>query len=48
MAGRQVTTCELFPNFGSHHNPLITGLVTLLAAVVVFVFWGPRTLVGGG
>jgi hypothetical protein len=39
---------QLFPNFGSHNNPFITSLITTQAAVLVIVFWGPRTLVGGG
>ena len=35
---------QLFPIHGSHYNPRITGLITALAAVIVTVVWGPRTL----
>jgi membrane protease YdiL (CAAX protease family) len=35
---------QLFPNHGSHYDPRITGLITALAAVIVTVVWGPRTL----
>jgi membrane protease YdiL (CAAX protease family) len=35
---------QLFPNYGSHYDPRITGLITALAAVVVTIVWGPRTL----
>jgi membrane protease YdiL (CAAX protease family) len=35
---------QLFPNYGSHWDPRITGLITVLAAVIVTVVWGPRTL----
>jgi membrane protease YdiL (CAAX protease family) len=35
---------QLFPNYGSHWDPRITGLITALAAVIVTVVWGPRTL----
>lgn len=35
---------QLFPNQGSHYDPRITGLITALAAVIVTVVWGPRTL----
>jgi membrane protease YdiL (CAAX protease family) len=35
---------QLFPNYGSHWDPRITGLITALAAVIVIVVWGPRTL----
>ncbi len=35
---------QLFPNHGSHYDPRITGLITALAAVIVIVVWGPRTL----
>jgi hypothetical protein len=34
----------LFPNYGSHYDPRITGLITALAAAIVTVVWGPRTL----
>ncbi len=35
---------QLFPNYGSHYDPRITGLITAFAAVIVTVVWGPRTL----
>jgi membrane protease YdiL (CAAX protease family) len=35
---------QLFPNQGSHYDPRITGLITALAAVIVTVIWGWRTL----
>jgi membrane protease YdiL (CAAX protease family) len=35
---------QLFPNYGSHWDPRITGLITAFAAVIVTVVWGPRTL----
>jgi hypothetical protein len=35
---------QLFPIHGSHYDPRITGLITALAAVIVTVVWGPRTL----
>jgi len=35
---------QLFPNYGSHYDPRITGLITAFAAVTVTVIWGPRTL----
>jgi len=35
---------QLFPNYGSHWDPRITGLITALVAVIVIVVWGPRTL----
>jgi membrane protease YdiL (CAAX protease family) len=35
---------QLFPNFGSHYDPRITGLITAFVAVIVTVIWGPRRL----
>jgi membrane protease YdiL (CAAX protease family) len=35
---------QLFPNAGSHYDPRIIGLITALAAVIVTVISGPRTL----
>jgi len=35
---------QLFPNYGSHYDPRINGLITAFAAVIVTVIWGPRTL----
>ena len=34
----------LFPNFGSHYDPRIAGPIVALAAAIVTVVWGPRTL----
>ena len=34
----------LFPNYGSHYDPRITGLVVAFAATTVAVVWGPQTL----
>jgi uncharacterized protein len=34
----------LFPNYGSHYDPRITGLITAFVAAIVTVIWGPRTL----
>lgn len=34
----------LFPNFGSHYDPFVTGLVTYLSVAIVIAVWGPRTL----
>jgi uncharacterized protein len=34
----------MYPNFGSHYDPRITGLLTAFAAAIVTVVWGPRTL----
>jgi hypothetical protein len=33
---------QLFPNYGSHWDPRITGLITAFAAVIVTVMWGPQ------
>jgi membrane protease YdiL (CAAX protease family) len=35
---------QLFPNYGSHWDPRITGLIVALAAAIVTVAWGPRML----
>jgi len=35
----------LFPDYGSHYDPRIVGLITAFAAASVTVIWGPRTLV---
>jgi membrane protease YdiL (CAAX protease family) len=34
----------LFPVYGSHYDPRITGLIIAVAAVIVTVIWGPRRL----
>lgn len=36
----------LFPNYGSHWDPHITGLIVAFAAGVVTFVWGPGTLAG--
>jgi uncharacterized protein len=35
---------SLFPNFGSNCNPVVTGPVTALAALVIIFLWGSKTL----
>jgi CAAX protease family protein len=35
---------QLFPNYGSHYDPRITGPIIACAAAIVTVVWGPRTL----
>jgi membrane protease YdiL (CAAX protease family) len=34
----------LFPNYGSHYNPLVTGLVTWLVVAIILLIWKPETL----
>lgn len=34
----------LFPNYGSHYDPVLFGLITVIVAAIVTVLWGPRTL----
>jgi CAAX protease family protein len=34
----------LFPNYGSHWDPAVTGVITTIAAVIVTFLWGSRTL----
>lgn len=34
----------LFPNFGSHYNPVITGTVAAAATALIALLWGPGTL----
>jgi membrane protease YdiL (CAAX protease family) len=34
----------LFPNLGSHYDPVITGIITTVAAATVVFLWGPATL----
>jgi hypothetical protein len=34
----------LFPNYGSHYDPAITGILIISTAVIVTFFWGPKTL----
>jgi len=35
---------QLFPIHGSYYDPRITGLIVTLAAAIVAIVWGPRTL----
>ena len=35
---------SLFPNYGSHYDPVITGRITCLMAILVTVLWGAKTL----
>lgn len=37
-------TWQLFPINGSYYDPLVTSSITAVIAVIVVVFWGPRTL----
>ena len=34
----------LFPNYGSHWDPAVAGVITAFVAVIVTFLWGPRTL----
>lgn len=34
----------LFPNYGSHYDPFITGLILAFSAAMVTFVWGPETL----
>ncbi|KKG09869.1 abortive infection protein [Methanosarcina sp. 2.H.T.1A.6] len=34
----------LFPNYGSHYNPVITGAISTIVVAVVTFLWGPKTL----
>jgi|SRR5215203_759125 len=35
---------SLFPNYGSHYDPAVTGAITAIVAVIVTFLWGSRTL----
>ena len=35
---------SLFPNYGSHYDPTVTGAITAIAAVIVTFLWGLKTL----
>jgi membrane protease YdiL (CAAX protease family) len=35
---------SLFPNYGSHYDPAITGSITVIIAVMITFLWGARTL----
>ncbi len=34
---------SLFPNYGSHFDPFVTGLITWLAVIIVIFAWRTRT-----
>jgi membrane protease YdiL (CAAX protease family) len=34
----------MFPNYGSHWDPAVGGVITAIVAVIVTFLWGPRTL----
>ena len=34
----------LFPNWGSHWDPAVSGAITAVAAATVAFLWGPKTL----
>jgi membrane protease YdiL (CAAX protease family) len=36
----------LFPNYGSHYDPFVTGLITWLTAGIFTFGWGAKTLAG--
>jgi CAAX protease family protein len=35
---------SLFPNYGSGYNPFITGMITIITAIIVAAIWGTKTL----
>ncbi len=37
---------SLFPNYGSHYDPSVTGLITSATAAIVTLGWRPKTLSG--
>ena len=37
---------SMFPNYGSHYNPFVTGILMGLAAIIVVIGWGSKTLAG--
>lgn len=38
----------VFPNYGSHYDPRFVAPITVVAAIVVTLLWGSRTLTGEG
>jgi uncharacterized protein len=34
----------LFPNYGSHYDPFVIGMLLCITAVIVILGWGPKTL----
>lgn len=39
---------SLFPNFGSHYDPAVTGVILVIVAVAITLGWGRRTLAPPG
>jgi membrane protease YdiL (CAAX protease family) len=37
---------SLFPNYGSHYDPFVTGMITWLTVVIVIIVWGTKSLAG--
>ncbi len=35
---------SLFPNYGSHYNPRVTGMLTWLVVVLILFGWGAKAL----
>jgi len=35
---------SLFPNYGSHYNPAVVGVITAIIATIVVFLWGSKTL----
>lgn len=35
---------SLFPNYGSHYDPAVTGVITVVIAAIVTFLWGSKTL----
>ena len=33
-----------FPNYGSHYDPFVVGLILTFMAAIVTLVWGPETL----
>ena len=38
------TSVFLFPDYGSHYDPAVTGTIIAIAAAIVTFVWGPETL----
>jgi len=34
---------SLFPNYGSHYDPAVTGIITAIVAVFAIFLWGPKS-----
>lgn len=33
-----------FPNYGSHYDPIVTGIITTVVAALITLVWGPKSL----